>query len=81
MATWDGGQCSIPMLFKGQLFVCILIFFFFHSTADGDLVCLHILDIVNNTAVNMKYRNLYDIVFISFRSSNAGSYGSSMFNK
>ena len=67
VATWDGGQCSIPMLFKGQLFVCILIFFFFHSTADGDLVCLHILDIVNNAAVNMKYRNLYDILF-SFHS-------------
>ena len=48
--------------------LCVYIYFFFiHSTADGDLVCLHILDIVNNAPINMKYRNLYDILF-SFHS-------------
>ena len=41
---------------------------------------LHILDIVKNAAINMKYRNLWYSVFISFRSSNAESYGSSIFN-
>ena len=52
-----------PRVVQGSTLCVYIYFFFIHSTVDGDLVCLHILDIVKNAAISMKYRNLYDILF------------------
>ena len=59
-----------PHVVQGSTLCVYIYFYFIHSTVDGDLVCLHILDTVNNAAINMRYRNLYDIL-LSFHSEGA----------
>ena len=57
--------------------------FFIHSSVSEYLGCFHILDIVNNTAVNIEVRVSFQIMFFSGyvpRSRIAGSYGNSIFS-
>ena len=57
--------------------------FFIHSSVSEHLGCSHILDIVNNTAVNIEVRVSFQIMFFSGympRSRIAGSYGNSIFS-
>ena len=63
--------------------VCVCDNFFIHSSTNTHLGCVHILAVVNNTAMNIK-DYLQDSDFISFaympRRWIAGSYDRYMFN-
>ena len=57
--------------------------FLIHSSVDGHLDCIHVLDIVNSAAMNIRVHYLFQLQFLSKyipRSGNAGSYGRSIFS-
>ena len=57
--------------------------FFIHSSIDGHLGCLHVLDIVNSAAVNIGVHVSFKIIIFYgylLRIGIAGSYGYSIFS-
>ena len=59
--------------------------FFIHSSAEGHLVCFHVLAIVNSAAMNLGVMYLFELEFSPFLDicpgvGFAGSYGSSIFS-
>ena len=57
--------CRIPFFFKASLYsiACICHIFFSHSSIGRYFGYFHILDILNNAAMNMGCRYLFELVF------------------
>ena len=78
--------CSIYIYTQYSfIYIYIYNFFFVQSSVDGHLRCCHILDIVNNAAMNTWVCVSFQISVFIFsgyilRSGIAGSHGSSIFS-
>ena len=67
-----------------SIFHCVYIpHLFIHSSVNGNLVCLHVLAVVNSAAMNTGVHVSFQIIVPSGympRSGIAGSYGNSTFS-